>query len=203
MKKFLSFLLLLLFVVTASAQATSSVEGKTYEGSINGMATLKFDFKSNGNAVCTMSAFGSSESKSVTYTQDGSKIIVHAQNGDMTLTQSDKGVLSTYMNGLAICLLCTTPEPAVEQIDRVAGHSFSGDFGNNKNLTLSFSNNGIVEVSITSDYQNKTLEWYYTQKNNTVVMTDPMGRRVTLTLDSANQLKGMFTIINVTLKLVK
>lgn len=40
------------------------------------------------------------------------------------------------------------------------------------------------------------------QEDNKVTMTEPLGRKITLTLNPQNQLKGLFTIINVTLSMV-
>lgn len=196
-------MMMLFSIEVASAQNHSPVEGKIYEGNLNGMATLKFDFKSNGEAVFTMTLFGNKESKTVTYEQTGASITVHAQNGDMILTQNDAGNLSTNVKGNVVLLECQTPVSAENQIDNVIGHTFSGNFGDNGKLTLSFTEQGVVNVSVITNQQNQSETWPYQQEGNKVTMTEPMGRHITLTLSSNNQLKGMFTIINVSLSLVQ
>ena len=200
-KLFLTFLMTMCLVSSVYAQ-DSSVEGKTYEGSLNGMATLKFEFKQNGEAIFNMAIFGTNEAKNVTYEQIGSKIIVHAQNGDMTLTQTEVGDLSTTIKNMTVHLECQTPVNTENQITFVAGHTFSGEFGTNGVLTLYFTKNGIVKVSVCDNQQEKNEEWPYMQEDNKVTMTEPMGRKITLTLNPKNQLKGLFTIINVTLHMV-
>ena len=200
-KIILTFLMTLSLVSSAYAQ-DPSVEGKTYEGSLNGIATIKFEFKQNGEAIFNMTILGANETKNVTYEQIGSKIIVHAQNGDMTLTQTDNGDLSTTIKNMNVHLECQTPVNTESQITFVAGHAFSGELGSNGFLTLYFTKNGVVKVSVCDNQQEKTEEWPYMQEDNKVTMTEPMGRKITLTLNPKNQLKGLFTIINVTLSMV-
>ena len=199
----LSILMMMFFISSLCAQSVSLVEGKTYEGNLNGIATLKLDFMSGGEAVFTMSVFGDSEATKCTYEQVDSKIIVHAKNGDMTFTQNETGDISTKIKNDIIRLVCQTPETSDNQISDVAGHTFSGNFGGSKKLTLSFIENGTVEVSVIDDQQKQTEVWPYKQEGNQIVLIEPMGRQITLTLSSNNQLKGMFTIINVSLLLVK
>lgn len=200
---FLTFLFIGSLAVTAYSQNSIPVQGKEYEGNIQGMASLTINFKADGNAVFTMSVFGNKESKNVTYEQSGNQIIVHAQNGDMTFTQSDTNVLSTNMNGISIQLTCQTPEDNIVKIENVANHVFSGNFGNNGKLTLSFLENGFVSVSVFTNNKKQEETWPYTQNGDTIVLTEPMGRNITLHLNENNNLKGLFTIINVTLTLIR
>ena len=200
-KLFLIFLMALCLVSSAYAQ-DSSVECKPYEGSLNGMATLKFESKQNGEAIFNMTIFGSNETKNVTYEQIGSKIIVHAQNGDMTLTQTETGDLSTTIKNTTVHLECQSPVNTENQITFVAGHTFSGELETIGLLTLYFTENGIVKVSVRDNQQEQNEEWPYMQEYNKVTMTEPFGRKITLTINPKNQLKGLFTIINVTLSMV-
>lgn len=179
-----------------------TVAGKTYEGNVQGMLTLTIEFKSDGTGILTMEVFGSKESGAFTYEQNESRIVAHGQNGDMTFTQNDNDDLITNLNGTVIKLACQTPSNAENMLEYVMGHTFSGDFGNGQ-LTLSFGDNGTVKVSTYVNRQRQTENWPYTQNGNTIILSEPMGRKITLTLNGRNELKGMFTIVNVTLSLVQ
>ncbi|MGM9851230.1 MAG: hypothetical protein ACI4US_00075 [Muribaculaceae bacterium] len=189
--------------ISAYAQDSIPVQGKEYEGSIQGMATMTIDFQSEGKAVFTMSVFGNKESKDVTYEQNGNQIVVHARNGDMTFSQSDTNVLTTNVKGTTVRLTCQTPNEDSEKLDEVANHVFSGEFGNNGHLTLSFSNNGFVSVTVLTNNQRQEENWPYIQEGDTIILTEPLGRKIKLTLNGNNDLKGLFTIVNVTLALIR
>lgn len=203
MKKILLFLLVCVVSVRAFADAAIPVQGKVYEGNLNGIATLTFDFKSDSHAVFTMSLFGKNETKEVAYEQNGSTIVVHAQNGDMTLTQGENNILTLNINGQSVHLECQTPENTIEKVNDVAGHVFSGAFGNGGRLTLSFELNGSVSVSVIANNRKQEESWSYSQNEDTITLTEPMGRKITLRLNAKNELKGMFTIVNVTLPMVE
>ena len=203
MKNFLlAILSMALFAITANAQVSIPVQNKVYEGSIQGMMTLTIDFKADGIADVTMSLLGNKDTKKATYEQNENQIIVHAQNGDMTFSQSDNNVLNTTIKGILVSLVCQTPDTNIEKIKDVAHHTFSGDYGNNGKLTLSFSENGLVTVTVITNNQQQEENWLYIQEEDTIVITEPMGRKITLTLNGNNALKGMFTIVNVTLPMI-
>lgn len=214
MKKFLSILIAVVAVfgntLYVSAQdslpntsySKMTVANKTYEGNVQGMLTLTIEFKSDGFGIVSMRVLGDKESKDVTYEQNGTKIIVHAQNGDMTFTQNENDDLITNLNGTVIKLTCQTPTNSQDRLEYVMGHTFSGDFGNGQ-LTLSFADNGTVKVSTYVNRQRQAENWLYTQNGSTITLTEPMGRKITLTLNGRNELKGLFTIVNVTLSLVQ
>lgn len=179
-----------------------SVVGKTYEGNIQGMVTLTIEFQSDNTGILTMGVFGNKESGAITYEREDSRIIVHGQNGDMTFTQNENDDLITNIKGTLVKLTCQTPTNTAETIEYVMDHTFSGDFGNGR-LTLSFGDNGMVQVSTLVNRQRQSENWPYTQNDKTITLTEPMGRKITLTLNGRNELKGMFTIVNVTLSLVQ
>lgn len=205
MKRFISLLFIFsiaYFAIDIYAQDYISVQGKEYEGTIQGMATISINFQSDSTAVFTMSVFGNKERKSVTYEQMGNQIVVHAQNGNMTFTQNNDDELTTNIKGTLVKLTCQTSTTVQDQLENVMGHTFSGDLRDGR-LTLSFTDDGVVNVSIYMNGQYQNESWPYTQDGGKIILTEPMGRKITLTLNGKNELKGLFTIINVTLPLVE
>lgn len=206
MKQGIRFLLfLLLFVISsgvAIAQEVVPVYGKAYEGNVEGMVTLKFDFKTETKAVFTVSAFGETEKVVVTYEQEGKTITVHAQNGDMILTQGYGNVLTMDMSGTTVRLNCLTSGGGSEKVAGVKGHTFSGPLAGDGKLTLYFVSDDTVSVTISMNGDSQKDSWPYVQDGDTVTLTESMGRKIKLTLSENNQLKGMFTIFNVTLSMV-
>lgn len=199
--------IIMLAMVAASADAQDftpiPVQGKIYEGNLQGMAVFTFEFNSENNVIFTMSYLGQKQSANCTYEQNGSQIVVHAQKGDMTLNQTENNVLSMKQNGVTIHLMCQTPDTEQDKIVDVIGHVFSGTFGNNGRLKLAFLANGLVEVSVINGYQQQKENWPYIQDGDTITLVEPMGRKITLKLNGDNSLKGMFTIVYVTLSLVQ
>lgn len=205
MKKTLKTLFVGLFALcslSAFAQSTS-VEGKVYEGNLQGLVTVKVDFQSNGNAVFTMSGFGNSDSAKCKYEQDGSQIVIHGANGDMTFNQDENNVLYANIKGNDLKLICQTPDSPSTKLMNVADHIFSGNIGNGGRLTLTFRDNDVVKVSLIANNREQKEFWRYKQDGNTIIITEDMGRKITLKLNGNNDLAGMFTIFNVTLGLVK
>ena len=170
-------LILALAVGQINAQDVRPVQGKVYEGNLQGMAILTFDFKTDGNAIFTASAFGEKEHKNVTYEQDGSKITVHAQNGDMILNQNSNDELTLNLNGNIVRFTCQSANDSNEKISEVCNHVFSGEFGNGGRLTLSFYENGMASVSINTNGSKQIEDWPYHQDGDIVTLTEPLGEK--------------------------
>lgn len=180
-----------------------SVKGMTFEGDIQGMATMTLVFNSdNDEGKMTMLVLGQTQNAPFTYEQNDNKIIVHAKNGDLNMTISEDGNITTVMNGLGVTLHPKTVLADENKALNVANHTFTGNIGTGT-LRLRFTNDNTVNVLLKNGQKTQNEVWPYRQEGAKVIMTENMGRSITLTINGNNELYGMFTIVNVRLHLVE
>lgn len=207
----ISALMSFLFVFAQSSnQALSEVPqvcGNIYKADIGGgIASAEVHFFENGEYEMKVTYLGMSETAKGVYEQNNEKLkMTKSKGGEINTIVRGDNTFKIARGNASMAFVCVSAKSTWEYDGfLVDGHQFSGSLSTMGTLTLRFSSLGeSVEVIMNTNKGQEKEIMNCVQDGKTVNLFDSLNRKITLELTPEHNLEGLFTIVNVNLKLIR